>query len=204
MFVRRRGLLTALLGLALGCQSVLGIEDGKPLEDAAAGGATLTDGGGGWPALDAGACTLPAQCDDGNPCNGTETCSADSKCEVGTPPDLDDGNSCTVDFCDAVQGIVHQPGDYPPTKACIATNTPCPANYYRAKVLLCDASCGACPFCVNGFECQRACVASLQACCGNSENCPTSCPAGYAYKGTVMSPDCGCGVEGPAAKCQRT
>lgn len=37
-------------------------------------------------------------CDDKNPCNGTETCSASHKCETGTPPA--DGTSCgTGMFC---------------------------------------------------------------------------------------------------------
>ena len=47
-------------------------------------------------------CTLDAECDDGNWCNGTETC--DVTCKSGTPPSCDDGVDCTVDGCDALAG----------------------------------------------------------------------------------------------------
>jgi len=42
-------------------------------------------------------------CDDGTVCNGVDTCQA-GICSVGTAPDCDDGNLCTADSCDAVQG----------------------------------------------------------------------------------------------------
>ena len=45
------------------------------------------------------ACGLDVDCDDGNPCNGTETCQA-QVCQAGLPPDCDDGNPCTADSCD--------------------------------------------------------------------------------------------------------
>ena len=45
-------------------------------------------------------------CDDGDPCNGVETCD-DAGRHPGTPPDLDDGNPCTVDSCDPAAGVQH-------------------------------------------------------------------------------------------------
>jgi hypothetical protein len=40
-----------------------------------------------------------AACDDGQFCNGVETCDAVSDCQPGTPVDCDDGVGCTVDAC---------------------------------------------------------------------------------------------------------
>jgi len=39
-------------------------------------------------------------CDDGNWCNGSETCDVESGCLPGVPQPLDDGVGCTVDTCD--------------------------------------------------------------------------------------------------------
>lgn len=43
-------------------------------------------------------CDVDADCDDGQFCNGTETCPAGS-CQAGTPVDCDDGVGCTSDAC---------------------------------------------------------------------------------------------------------
>jgi hypothetical protein len=51
-------------------------------------------------------------CDDGEYCNGAETCDAINDCQPGTPPSLDDGVDCTIDTCDEVNDvIVHTPDD---------------------------------------------------------------------------------------------
>ncbi|MBX3275625.1 MAG: PKD domain-containing protein, partial [Sandaracinaceae bacterium] len=47
-------------------------------------------------------------CDDGDACNGAETCAA-ATCLPGVPSDLDDGNPCTHDACDPAVGVVHTP-----------------------------------------------------------------------------------------------
>jgi cysteine-rich repeat protein len=54
---------------------------------------------------EAGLCvSVPAPaCDDGNPCNGVETCT-DGVCGEGTPLSCDDGDLCTSDLCDATTG----------------------------------------------------------------------------------------------------
>lgn len=51
-------------------------------------------------AIQAGNCTIDADCSDGDPCNGAEAC-VDSQCAAGTPlpngtPCADDGNQCTT------------------------------------------------------------------------------------------------------------
>jgi RHS repeat-associated protein len=60
-----------------------------------------------------GQCSNPtkpdgASCADANVCNGSETCHAGA-CTAGTPPPLDDGNSCTDDTCDPITGVAHTP-----------------------------------------------------------------------------------------------
>jgi hypothetical protein len=39
------------------------------------------------------------QCNDGNPCNGVETCSPVLGCQDGADPTCDDGIACTQNFC---------------------------------------------------------------------------------------------------------
>lgn len=48
-------------------------------------------------------------CDDGNVCNGVESC-VQGVCQNGTPPNCDDGVACTADSCDSA-GCVHVPDD---------------------------------------------------------------------------------------------
>lgn len=47
-------------------------------------------------------------CSDGDLCNGTETCQA-GQCTDDEPLDIDDGNPCTKDSCDPINGIIHEP-----------------------------------------------------------------------------------------------
>jgi len=44
-------------------------------------------------------CFADADCDDGQYCNGSETCDINGQCQPGTPFDCDDGVDCTVDSC---------------------------------------------------------------------------------------------------------
>ncbi len=55
----------------------------------------------GTETCDAGSCLpgAPLVCDDGEYCNGLETCVAGS-CQAGAAPSCDDGVECTVDSCD--------------------------------------------------------------------------------------------------------
>ena len=53
-----------------------------------------------------------AVCDDDLFCNGQETCDPTNGCQVGQPPSVDDGQSCTEDICDeASDRIEHRPID---------------------------------------------------------------------------------------------
>jgi sugar lactone lactonase YvrE len=46
-------------------------------------------------------------CSDSNACNGDETCNGSGTCVPGTPPVVNDGNSCTTDACDPATGVSH-------------------------------------------------------------------------------------------------
>ncbi|OWY63863.1 hypothetical protein B7486_50555, partial [cyanobacterium TDX16] len=48
-------------------------------------------------------CVVDGDCDDGDACNGAETCVAGT-CQPGTPLVCDDGNACTDDTCDPMLG----------------------------------------------------------------------------------------------------
>jgi hypothetical protein len=52
-------------------------------------------------------CDTNAECNDGNACNGVETCSG-NHCVLGTPPDCDDDNPCTLD-CNPNSGCIQVP-----------------------------------------------------------------------------------------------
>ena len=45
-------------------------------------------------------------CNDGDPCNGTETCDG-GRCVAGPAIDCDDGDQCTDDVCDALGACIH-------------------------------------------------------------------------------------------------
>jgi hypothetical protein len=52
--------------------------------------------------------TDPITCGDGDMCNGAEACDpATGLCGAGPPPNCSDGNACTDDGCDPVLGCTH-------------------------------------------------------------------------------------------------
>ncbi len=78
----------------------------------------------------AGACATDHDCDDGDPCNGRETCDAE-KCVDGAAPECADSIACTVDSCDSAQGCAHTPDD-----------TLCEDDGIECTVERCDPSAG--------------------------------------------------------------
>lgn len=64
-------------------------------------------------------------CEDGDLCNGSETCSATGACLAGVALVVDDGDPETLDMCDALVGVVHK---VPPTISRI-TPTQLAKNY---------------------------------------------------------------------------
>lgn len=59
----------------------------------------------------AGSCSGTAiDCSDGQFCNGLELCEPSSGCVSGDPPPIDDGNFCTIDYCDElIDSVLHEP-----------------------------------------------------------------------------------------------
>jgi len=62
-------------------------------------------------------CATDEDCNDGNACNGEETCE-NYICQPGTAPILDDNDICTVDSCDPTLGITHIPVDVDDNNVC--------------------------------------------------------------------------------------
>ena len=54
---------------------------------------------------DSGECYVAVDCDDGNVCNGVETCDPATGCSQCTAV-CDDDNACTDDTCDPATGCV--------------------------------------------------------------------------------------------------
>jgi hypothetical protein len=95
-----------LLPFIAGCGLVLDLDPPDP--DA---GMYTPDSGGGTSDAGMAGCTSIAECDDGDPCNGLETC-VDGACAGGQALDCDDGISCTIDECGA-QGCTNTEGTCP-------------------------------------------------------------------------------------------
>ncbi len=98
-------------------------------------------------------CALDIDCDDGDPCNGLETC-VGGICQPGIPLDCDDANACTADSCDPLVGCINTPINCDDGNACTADS--------------CDPLVG----CIN---------TPINPCCGNGvpeagEDC-SNCPA---------------------------
>lgn len=51
--------------------------------------------------------TAGTACADADLCNGNEVCNGAGSCIAGTPLNVDDGNPCTADSCDPIEGVLH-------------------------------------------------------------------------------------------------
>src|SRR5207249_4202923 len=72
-----------------------------------------------------GCCSADLDCDDGDACNGLETCDFATRiCQAGTPVVCDDGNVCTTDTCDHATGTC----SFPPIAGCCNADPDCNDN----------------------------------------------------------------------------
>ncbi len=114
-------------------------------------------------------------CDDGNVCNGVETCSA-GVCHTGTAPSCDDGNPCTTDTCDPARGCVHINNTAPCAddgNAC--TTDVCAGGVCTHPTRADGTACDDGLFCTVGDTCQAG------VCRGGGPNCTgytTACRTG--------------------------
>jgi hypothetical protein len=147
---------------------------------------------------------LDALCDDGNPCNGGETCDARAGCMVGTPVNCDDRIACTDDACDTRTG------------ACSHTpiHSACQDGVFCNGAESCDTvrGCisGAAPSCSDGILCtDDVCSAATDSCqntpihgrCDDSQYCNGTerCEAGRGcVSGAVPACDDGIGCTADA------
>ncbi len=152
-------------------------------------------------------CAADVDCDDDNPCNGAESCTA-GECTPGTPVDCDDGVECTADTCDATSGECISLPDH---DLCERGALCDPVEGCRRRACAgpedCDdgAFCNGAEFCQRG-ECQPgspiecndgiACTADLcdestDSCIGQTDD--ALCNDGNFCNGTeTCSPDIGC------------
>jgi hypothetical protein len=130
-----------------------------------------------------GICTGAPLCDDGNACNGTETCDPVSgACGPGTPLVCDDGNPCTDDSCDPVHGCLTvnntnacddgslcTTNDVCTEGVCTGTAVPCDDGNACNGKETCDPGTGTClpgavPNCDDGIACTIDACDPVQGC----------------------------------------
>lgn len=110
-------------------------------------------------------CASNAGCDDGDPCNGTETCSPPDIirfCRCASTLPCDDGDECTLDICtNSPRGLRcdHEPGGCSdgvycngvevcvPIGGCVSVPPPC------TEPLLCDEANDRCVKCLDASDC---------------------------------------------------
>lgn len=120
------------------------------------------------------ACVTDAECDDGDPCTGFETCDA-GRCVAGAAPSCDDGNACTTGSCAVVDAT---------TWDCDSTAVVCDDGD-ACTVDLCDPAtgCGSVPVaCGAGEVCDGgdcvvvpACLPQGDACASDDACCSGRC-----------------------------
>ncbi|MCG3137934.1 MAG: hypothetical protein HJJLKODD_01789 [Phycisphaerae bacterium] len=122
------------------------------------------------------ACTVDADCDNSDACDGEETC-VDNECVAGTALDCDDSDACTTDSCDATAGCVNEAVTCATGEECDPATGDCVAIVCEA-----DADCDNGIFCDGAETCDTgtgACVAGTDPCadldCGT---CDTLCTEG--------------------------
>jgi hypothetical protein len=152
---------------------------------------TLTSGGGGTSAI---TLTCPP-CDDGNACDGVETCNVDTAtCVPGTPIVCNDSNQCTDDICIPASGCQFNPK---PPSFCDDGN--------QCTTDACVPATGACThtppspdFCDDDNRCTiDACVPATGA-CTHTPQAPDFCDDNNVCTDDVCDPEDGC-VHRPAS-----
>lgn len=155
----------------------------------AAGSANIGDILNAKLALDAagcggGGCSSDPECDDGNVCNGAETCDLGSgTCQAGTPLSCNDGNACTADACDPGTGCSNDPIDCDDGSACTADSCDTLIGCINDPIAPCCGN-GTCELGEDCTTCSTDCISGTTsgAVCGNGlceagdgEDC-VSCP----------------------------
>src|ERR1051325_3774488 len=142
------------------------------------------------------ACIIDAECDDGDVCNGLETCVA-GVCQSGTALGCDDGNACRIDPCDSLLGC--QYAAVPDGTGC-GDGDVCNGDE-TCLVGICTA--GGVPNCDDGNICTNDICDPVAGCqntavpdglpCGDGDVCNglETCQGGQCTGGTALSCDDG-------------
>jgi hypothetical protein len=144
--------------------------------------------------VDPPACRTDAECDDGNGCNGSETCGPDGVCISGVPPDCADDVGCTIDRCNPLDGsCAHVPDD-----------ADCSDGSFCNGEERCDArrGClpGAAPDCSDRIGCTSdRCDAARDACVHEPDDAPCD-DAQFCDGAETCQAGTGC-VDGTAPVC---
>jgi hypothetical protein len=169
-------------------------------------GCTLDECVGGW------CVNAPQQhtCDDGNACNGLETCSPVAGCQAGVALDCDDGDACTLAFCDPDMGCTYPPlscddgnpcteNGCDPESGCTAVFVGCPDAGGNADGSVDGGACESDPACDDGNECTCDRLLIGGGCAWEPlPNC-TSCSIGYCIAG--LCHPFTCDIYGDEADC---
>lgn len=133
----------------------------------------------------------PLECDDGIFCNGLESCDPHGGCTPAPPPLCDDGIDCTADRCDpGLQDCTHEPTD-----AACDDGKICNGNETCAREVGCTA--GVPPDCRDRIGCTADfCLDSLGGCVNMPIN--MVCSDRNACNGVeVCHPESGCSTPQP-------
>lgn len=166
-----------------------------------------------------GACThspLSATCQDGDLCNGVETCSVALGCVAGTPLSCNDGVDCTQDSCIPSLGCISTPSSNACqdgltcngieichlTQGCLPATAPaqCPGDGIACTIEACVEGVG----CVSTpndalCACQEACVPALGGC---GKFCTPATCQGKTYQcGDCLDNDGDCKVDASDQQC---
>lgn len=154
-------------------------------------------------------CTTNEECDDGDRCNGAEQCDpsggSDDGCVDGTPPDCNDGVSCTDDHCAPDTGCYHDRFDERCDDGVACTTNVCTgtAGPTGCEIRFDDTMCN--DLCEMGGRCtMRGCSDTVPRVCplDGSPCTVESCDA--AAGGCISTPLDGDGDGYPAASATNT
>jgi hypothetical protein len=125
-----------------------------------------------------------AVCSDGQFCNGVETCDTGAGCQAGTPPNCDDGVSCTGDVCNEI------------IDACVnsVNNAACDDGQFCNGTETCDADDGC--QAGTGVDCSDGVPCTVDSCEEASDDClhtgsDAACNDGQFCNGVEVCVDAG-------------
>ncbi len=147
------------------------------------------------------------KCDDGNACNGVETCSSENRCDPGTPPA--DGTSCGTDsFCVGGNCVPKSCGDGQPQtgEECDDGDVDDTNGCTTACKFSCLSTDSTRDCSTSGDECAgtNVCDDTKHTCTGGtakSDNDPCNGGAGYCASGVCTTAACGNSKPEPGEDC---